>query len=597
MIEQSLERFASAAETPPHSVPAWTPDDLVPAETPLAMPLAELRRAATPRLLPTPRVVRTRRAVVFLLTAVAVLGLCAAMAAGLARDGVSPGDALILGLFAPNIAWTAFAAATALCGVLWQRALTPSSVDPNWRPRRRTALLIPARNEDVAGLGAGIESLRRDLAQAGLARALDIFVLSDSDDALAPDEAAMAEALAADTSAGPRVFYRRRLDNARRKPGNLADWIGRWGADYAYMLIFDADSRMDARRIRALIHRMETNPGVGLIQTGVRLVGAESRFGRLQQVATRLYGGAFASGIAGWSGAEGNYWGHNALVRVRAFAAAANLPALKGAAPFGGDILSHDFIEAAWLRRAGWAVEIDPSSRGSAESGPQTLGEYAKRDRRWCQGNLQHLRVLFSARGLHPISRLHLLCGIAGYLAAPLWLGLVLATILSGSSAALVVPLLGAMALIAVQKLAGVLDWLKRRPGPRTRGIVLGHAARELAASTMLAPIVMVRQTLSVASVLTGHDCGWKPAGGARSSAMPWLEPAVAGGLMLAVLPGGDDLWQLLLLTPILLPLLSAPLVTRWLDAVPARRKRPTVAVAAPVAPFVPRRYASAVQR
>lgn len=577
--------------------PAPVPDPRVPPEMPLAMPVAGLERAATPRLLPTEPAVLRRRAAVFWLTAVAVLGLCAVMAVGLARDGLAPSDALMLGLFAPNIAWTAFAAATALCGLVWSRSLALPAMPRDWRPRRRTAVLIPARNEDAGRLGAGIAALRHDLTRQGLARAVDIFVLSDSGENEAEAEAAVIDGLAA-SGFGPPVYYRRRLDNARRKPGNIAEWVARWGAGYAYMLMFDADSRMSAARIGSLIHRMETNPGVGLIQTGVTLTGARSRFARLQQLATRLYGGAFAAGIAGWSGAEANYWGHNALIRVRAFASAAGLPALGGPAPFGGDILSHDFIEAAWLRRAGWAVEIDPDSRGSSEEGPETLAEYAKRDRRWCQGNLQHLRVLFAARGLHPVSRLHLVSGIAGYLAAPLWLGLVLTAVLTGGSAAMVVPLLGAMALIAAQKLAGVAMWLRRGPSRRARRVIWRKALGELAASTLLAPIVMVRQTLAVVSVLTGHDCGWKPAGAgaSRGRALGWLEPAVAAGLGLAVLPGGDDLWQLAMLTPILLPLLAAPFVARWLDRVPTKARRaPAGGTERPVAYLVPRRYA--VQR
>jgi membrane glycosyltransferase len=305
-----------------------------------------------------------------------------------------------------------------------------------------------------------IAALRRDLPRLGFWQSFDIFVLSDSDDPRSiAAEAEMARAFAQSAMPGPAVYYRRRRRNTARKPGNIAEWVRRWGGAYGYMLVLDADSRMSGRRIGALVHRMETNPHLGLIQAGVRLTGGESRFARLQQLATRLYGPAFAAGIAGWSGSEGNYWGHNALIRVRAFAAAAGLPKLGGRPPFGGDGLSHDFVEAAWLRRAGWAVEIEPDSRGSAEGGPETVSELHKRDRRWCQGNLQHLRVLF-ARGLHPVSRLHLLCGIGGYLAAPLWLGLVLAATLLGGAGAVLLPSVAAVALILTQKLMGVLLWM-----------------------------------------------------------------------------------------------------------------------------------------
>jgi membrane glycosyltransferase len=204
-----------------------------------------------------------------------------------------------------------------------------------------------------------------------------------------------------------------------------------------------------------------------------------------------------------------------------------------------------------------------------AEGGPETLAAYHKRDRRWCQGNLQHLRLL-RARGLHPVSRLHLLLGVAGYLAAPLWLGLVVAAILAGEVAGMIWPTLGAIALVFATKAAGVLDWLARRRGRWARRIVLGAAARELALSTLLAPVVMLRQTVSVASVLAGHDCGWKPpAGAARTGDAPWLEPAAGAALLLAVTPALADPWHALIVAPIVLPLLAAPVLTAWLDQRP----------------------------
>jgi membrane glycosyltransferase len=431
----------------------------------------------------------------------------------------------------------------------------------------------------VGGLTSRIAALRADLAGQSFWRTIDIFVLSDSDDFVLSDsddprgiaaEERMAEVFASDPTPGPAVYYRRRTDNAQRKPGNIAEWVRRWGRSYAYMLLFDADSRMSARRIGGMIHRMEMRPYLGLLQTGVRLTGGESRFARLQQLATRLYGPAFASGIAGWSGTEGNYWGHNALIRVRAFAGAAGLPKLAGKPPFGGDVLSHDFVEAAWLRRAGWGVEIDPDSRGSSEGGPEALGAYHKRDRRWCQGNLQHSRIL-TAHGLHPVSRLHMLCGIIGYVAAPMWLALVAVAALFGPGTGVLWPFLGALALILVQKLAGVLIWLQRRPSAWRR--IVRMAAGELVISSLLAPVIMVRQTVAVLSVLAGHDCGWKPPAGAGRRAgsgdMPWLEPAVGLSLLLAVLPGVGTAWQLGFVMPIVLPLVAAPLLVQWLDLKP----------------------------
>lgn len=533
------------------------------AAPPPARPLAE--RAAS----------RQRRRVLAVLLAGIVALLAAAMVFGLARDGFSVADVLIFALFVPSVAWTGYSAVVALSGALTGAHRHRADPPRDWSPAERTAVLIPARNEDVAALRQRIVALRRDLAREGLASDVDLFLLSDSD---APAAIAAEAALAADLATpytGPRLFYRRREVNTGRKPGNIADWVRRWGGAYGQMLVLDADSVMSARRIRCLIHRMEVDPRLGLIQTGVRLAGAETRFGRLQQRATRLYGPAYAAGLAALMGSEGNFWGHNALIRVRAFAQAAGLPRLEGRPPFGGDILSHDFVEAAWLRRAGWAVVLEPDSRGSAEGGPQTLAAFHKRDRRWCQGNLQHLRLI-TARGLHPLNRLHLIGGIAGYLAAPVWLALVVTAILAGASEGMILPALGALGLILAQKAAGVLLWLRRRPGSRTARIVVRLAAGELLVSTLLAPTIMLRQTLAVISVFSGQDCGWKPAGNrlatSGSGEAPWLEPAAGLALLAAAVPVLGTGWPLLLVAPIVVPLLAAPVLVPWLDLPPGGR-------------------------
>ncbi len=542
---------------------------LTPALAPLSVPQRAVDAALGGLPLPRPPGVAARRAGVAFATVSIVLLLGWAMAGGLIRDGVALVDGLLFGLYLPNVALNALAAVTAVAGLLWGRRARRSEPLADWRPNARTAVLIPARNEDISALGRRIAALSRDIARQGLGAQVDVFLLSDSDD---PAAIAVEERLAVDLACDgtrPRLYYRRRLGNEGRKPGNLTNWLRQWGGHYAYMLVLDADSVMSAWRIAGLIRRMETRPRLGLIQAGIRLSGGESRFARLQQRSGRLYGAPFSAGLAGWSGSEGNFWGHNALIRVAAFASAAGLPRLNGEAPFGGDILSHDFIEAAWLRRAGWAVEFEPQSLGSAEGGPETLAAFHKRDRRWCQGNLQHLHLL-RAKGLHPVSRLHLLGGIGGYLAAPLWLGLVVTAILAGPADGMIVPTLGALGLILVTKAAGIIHWLVRRPGPRTRRIVLSAAAQEFAVSTLLAPAIMLRQTVAVASVLSGHDCGWKPPAGAdKPGDTPWLEPAAGAALMLAVAPALAEPWHALLIAPIVLPLLVTPLLTAWLDARP----------------------------
>ena len=187
------------------------------------------------------------------------------------------------------------------------------------------------------------------------------------------------------------------------------------------MLVLDADSIMSGDTMVALAKLMQDNPGTGIIQTLPAPVNQETLFGRILQFGSRVYGPALVSGLSWWQLGEGNYWGHNAIIRTSAFIEHCGLPTLSGQAPLGGEILSHDFVEAALMRRAGWQVWIVPELEGSYEELPPNVLDYAVRDRRWCQGNLQHLRLL-PAKGLHPLSRLHLIMGVLGYVSSPLWL-------------------------------------------------------------------------------------------------------------------------------------------------------------------------------
>ena len=91
------------------------------------------------------------------------------------------------------------------------------------------------------------------------------------------------------------------------------------------------------------------------------------------------------------------------FIRTAPFIDYCGLSRLPGQAPLGGEILSHDFVEAALMGRAGWEVWVVHDSVGSYEESPPTLADELKRDRRWCQGNLQHLRLLLGdgIRGGH----------------------------------------------------------------------------------------------------------------------------------------------------------------------------------------------------
>src|SRR6185503_12328838 len=218
-----------------------------------------------------------------------------------------------------------------------------------------------------------------------------------------------------------KIYYRRRLFNEERKSGNVRDFLNTWGKRYRYFVCCDADSVMRGETLVDLVKLMEAHPTTGLIQTVPALVNAESLFGRIQQFANRLYAPIFIAGLNFWTQAFGNYWGHNAIIRTEPFMKYCDLPQLPGRKPFGGQILSHDFVEAALLVKNHWRVWLAYDLEESYEEIPPGLIEYAQRDRRWCQGNMQHIAILF-ARGLRGVSRLHLLFGIFGYLSGPLWL-------------------------------------------------------------------------------------------------------------------------------------------------------------------------------
>lgn len=285
-----------------------------------------------------------------------------------------------------------------------------------------TALVFPIYNEDVRRVFAGIATVHESLARTGHLDRFDFFIISDSNQ---PDKWVEEErrwfALTQDLNALGRIHYRRRIVNENGKSGNVRDFLRTWGRRYRYFIVFDADSIMSGETVVDMVKIMETNPGVGLLQTVPALANAQSAFARAQQFADRLYGPLFTAGLNYWSQENGNYWGHNAIIRVEPFMQFCDLPQLPGTKPFGGHILSHDFVEAALLRRQGWQVWLAPDLPGSYEEGPPAILEGAQRDRRWCQGNLQHTLLLF-ARGLNGASRIHLAFGILGYLAGPLWL-------------------------------------------------------------------------------------------------------------------------------------------------------------------------------
>lgn len=503
---------------PPHEAAAMP---LTPPLAPLAMPQQGV--AASRAAIPGEPDLRWRLGVV-IAPALAVAAFAAGQAwPAFSADGMSPLEWIALVLLALNIAWISLAAATAVVGALRLAARRPAVPALHATPldtASLTAIVFPIRNEDPARVTAAAQAIHDSLVRARSANAFEFFFLSDTnDDAVARDEEDAIERLRA-TRPDAAIFYRRRENNHGRKAGNVADFVRRWGGRYDYMAVMDADSLMSARALTELVRRMDAAPRTALIQTVPMLVNAQTMIARSQQFAMRAYGQIFGEGLAWWSGGAGNFWGHNAIIRVKAFAAHAGLPVLPGKGPLGGHILSHDFVEAAMLRRAGWRVEIAPEIMGSFEESPPTLEDMSARDRRWAQGNLQHLKLI-GAPGFDPASRAHLLSGVMGYVSSLLWFSLIVVGALQAwagaaglhASAAPGASLLLITGVIVLSpKWLALLLWAAGRlPGwGRNPGFLAGLAV-ETAISAATAPIMMINQARAVIAPFLGRDAGWRP--------------------------------------------------------------------------------------
>jgi membrane glycosyltransferase len=507
-----------------------------------------------------------------------------------ASDGFDSFDVLRSLLIFASTFWLAWGAFTALVGLTTRPPRPASATGPI---RAMTAILVPVYNEDPVATFARIAAMDASLRATGQADRFHFAILSDTrNDDVAARERIWFLRLLADTHGEGRIFYRRRTSNTGRKAGNIEDFIKRAGAAYRYAIILDADSLMEGETMVEMVRRMEATPDLGLLQTLPTVIRAKSRFGRIMQFSASFYSPVFARGLAMMQGRTGPFWGHNAIVRVRAFAESCGLPELSGKPPFGGHILSHDYVEAALLARAGWTVRVDDDLSGSYEEAPENIIDHAKRDRRWCQGNLQHARLLL-APGLKPWSRFVFLQGILAYIAPGFWLAFLAASIAAPIFAPPinyfpieywpfpVIPVsqvskalglaIGIGGLLFLPKLLILLDAaLRHRARSYGGGFrALKSTLAELLFSSLTAPIFLMFQTRSVLQVLRGADGGW-PAqtrgDGTLSFRDAWAAShwiVTTGGIVLLTaqwLSPELVLWLL----PVALPMVLAPALIAW---------------------------------
>ena len=513
-----------------------------------------------------------RRLILLLLVLFGAFVGTQAMAEVLPEGGAALAEKGLLVLFGVLFAWISAGFWTGFMGagvLLFRhgrgplmRGLAEEAVRP-LDPAARTAIVMPICNEHVPTVFGGLAATIDSLIATGEAANFDVFVLSDTSepDIRAAEQAAwseLARRLADDQRAGqsaPSVHYRWRQHRSQRKAGNVADFCRRWGAAYRYFVVMDADSVMTGECLTTLVRMMEAHGDAGIIQTAPRAVGHETLHARIQQFSARAYGPLFTAGMRFWQLGESHYWGHNAILRMAPFMAHCALAPLPGHGPLSGEVMSHDFVEAALMRRAGWKVWVADEVDGSYEQVPPNLLAELQRDRRWCHGNLQNSRLMFEP-GLHPVHRTAFLTGVLAYASSPLWLAfLMLSTLLFAQHAGreptyffepdqlfpiwptanfkLMLTLFGLTGvLLLAPKAMALVALIVRGEARRFGGSVrlLASAFIEFWHSLLLAPVRMLFHSQFVLAALTGWRLDWKspPRDDAATS---WREASARHGL------------------------------------------------------------------
>jgi len=465
-----------------------------------------------------------------------------------------------IALFATLSTWVVTGFVTALMGFYVSlrgdpRALSARQVIHNpMDPLARTAIVMPICNEDVATVFAGLRATCESVAATGHGRAFDVFVLSDTN----RPEVAAAERLAweelraalAEHDGQPQieVYLRLRERRTHRKAGNVADFCRRWGKDYRYMVVLDADSVMSGECITTLVKLMEAHPRAGIIQTATQAVGHSTLHARAQQFGSRVTGRLFTMGMQYWQGSESHYWGHNAIVRIEPFMRHCALARIAGSGGMSGGIMSHDFVEAAMMRRAGYGVWLVSDLAGSYEQQPPDLLSELQRDRRWCQGNLQNSRLM-AEPGFHPVHRAMFAIGAMSYLSAPLWLAfMTFGTALWMTSAAIApdwraLPseLRGLWAwtlfMLFMPRVLGLATVFLRREQKSFGGTfaLLRSAVAETLMAVLQTPVRMLAHSLFVLLAVTGLKLEWKPPP-REAAAISWREASARLFPMTAVI-------------------------------------------------------------
>ncbi len=525
-----------------------------------------------------------RRCFVAALNVVTYLGLLGSLGLILGAGGWSWIDVILFMAFAIRAPWAVIGFWNAVIGlVLLQTRRDPAaavspyalnSANSTAPVLSRTAIIMTLRNEDPERALRRLKLVKNSLDATPYGGRFAYFVLSDSNlpEAGAAEEAAIA-AWQTESAHPDLIHYRRRAENTGYKAGNVLDFCERWGHDFDFLIGLDADSLMTAETILKFVRITEANPKLGILQSLVVGMPSESAFARCFQFGMRHGLRLYIAGSAWWAGDCGPYWGHNAVVRIKPFLDHCKLEPLPGKPPFGGHILSHDQVEATFMRRAGYEVRVLPDECGSYEENPPTLLQFAQRDVRWCQGNLQYFKLL-ATPGLFPMSRFQLIWAILMFIGLPAKQVFLLAAALKPFDGEALAAFPASLAIafyityilmFLTPKLAGLLDTVLTPGGIRRYGGVLKLLISALIENIyypLLIAVTDFRTTIAIAGLLFGKSVSWS--GQARDAhgiswqtALEGLWPQLAFGLLLLLLMAigapGMILWSLPLTAGLLL--------------------------------------------
>ncbi|AMJ63629.1 glucans biosynthesis glucosyltransferase MdoH [Bosea sp. PAMC 26642] len=558
-----------------------------PTTFPLPAQEATVSRDLTPAGVQTTAMLSARRWLVLALNLLTLGALLLGLAQVLGAGGWTVTDVVIFVAFLFGAPWTVLGFWNAVIG-LWLlhgaddgiEQVAPFMADGEVATpiAIRTAVLMTLRNEDPARAFARLRVVKDSLDATGEGAWFDYFILSDSNDpVVAASEELLAAEWAREIGEGARVTYRRRTDNAGFKAGNVREFCERWGERYEVMLPLDADSVMSGEAIVKLTRMMQAHPKLGILQSLVVGMPSQSAFARIFQFGMRHGMRPYTMGSAWWIGECGPFWGHNACVRIAPFRDGCHLPVLPGAGPLGGAVMSHDQVEATLMRRAGYEVRVMPVEMGSWEENPPTMLEFAKRDLRWCLGNLQYLKLL-DLPGLKAMSRFQLIWAVLMFLGLPAWTLMIallpvkviedagIAGYPSGLAASLYVLF---FAMYLSPKLAGFADILLSKGGTLRyggTGRFVASALIEVVFAFLQGAVSTFRTTLFMIGLVFGRaKIGWN--GQSRDAHALSFATAFAG-LWPHLLFGIYIFASLLVLSPTVL-LWSLPLTAGYVLAIP----------------------------